>query len=125
MAPDEVNRHHPTMSIPIPHAITRRDDGILIEWDTAGHEVLFPARLLRLACPCAACVDEMSGRPLLDAGSVPADVRPVSLALVGAYGLRVQWSDGHGTGIYTFERLRSSCPCDDCRRGREARPILS
>ena len=103
------------MSLAIPHAINRRDDGLLIEWDTAGHEAFFPARALRLACPCAACVDEMSQRPLLDPATVPDDVRPLSLALVGAYGLRVQWSDGHGTGIYTFERLLASCPCDRCR----------
>ena len=108
------------MSLPIPHAINRRDDGLLIEWDDAGHGALYPARELRLACPCAACVDEMSGRPLLDPAAVPADVRPVSVALVGAYGLRVQWSDGHGTGIYTFQRLLASCPCDVCcdRAGR-------
>jgi DUF971 family protein len=49
---------------------------------------------------------------------VPADVGPVSLALVGAYGLRVQWSDGHGTGIYTFQRLLAACPCVDCRTRR-------
>jgi ATP-binding protein involved in chromosome partitioning len=110
------------MSIPAPYALTRRDDGILIEWDAAGHEALYPARALRLACPCAACMDEMSGRPLLDPAGVPEDVRPVSLALVGAYGLRVQWSDGHGTGIYTFQRLRASCPCDACRTPRADGP---
>jgi ATP-binding protein involved in chromosome partitioning len=106
------------MSLPIPHAINRRDDGLLIEWDAHGHQALYPARALRLACPCAACVDEMSGRPLLDPAVVPEDVRPVSLALVGAYGLRVQWSDGHGTGIYTFQRLRAACPCAACRASR-------
>jgi ATP-binding protein involved in chromosome partitioning len=62
----------------------------------------------------------MSGRALLDPVSIPGDVRPVSLALVGAYGLLVQWSDGHGTGIYTFQRLLSSCPCEACRGGRAA-----
>jgi ATP-binding protein involved in chromosome partitioning len=110
------------MSLPIPHAINRRDDGLLIEWDETGHEALYPARELRLACPCAACVDEMSGRPLLDPSSVPNDVRPVSLGLVGAYGLKVRWSDGHATGIYTFERLLASCPCDACATRRAARP---
>jgi DUF971 family protein len=64
----------------------------------------------------------MTGRPLLDPTAVHADVRPVSVALVGGYGLRVQWSDGHGTGIYTFERLLGACPCDACRAGRESRP---
>lgn len=99
---------------PIPAAITRRDDGVLIEWDREGHRVLFGARALRLACPCAECVEEMSGRPILDPAAVSADVRPVSLRLVGTYGLRVDWSDGHGTGIYTFERLRRACPCARC-----------
>lgn len=108
------------MSIPVPYAITRRDDGLLIEWEQAGHQALYPARALRLACPCAGCVEEMTGRPLLDPGAVGKEVRPVSVALVGGYGLRVQWSDGHGTGIYTFERLRHSCPCDSCRIEREA-----
>jgi DUF971 family protein len=63
-------------------------------------------------------VEEMSGRPILDPRSVPPDIRPVSLALVGAYGLRVQWSDGHSTGIYTFERLLRSCPCPQCTSAR-------
>jgi DUF971 family protein len=45
---------------------------------------------------------------------VAGDIRPLSLALVGAYGLRVNWSDGHETGIYTFEQLLRLCPCDRC-----------
>jgi ATP-binding protein involved in chromosome partitioning len=98
----------------IPFAINRQDDGLLIEWD-AGHQGFFPARALRLACPCAACVEEMTGRPMLDPRHVPEDIRPLSLALVGAYGLRIAWSDGHGTGIYTFDRLRDTCPCPRCR----------
>jgi ATP-binding protein involved in chromosome partitioning len=105
----------------IPYAITRRDDGLLIEWQAGSHEGFFPARALRLACPCAGCVEEMTGRPLLDPATVPADVRPLRQALVGAYGLKISWSDGHDTGIYTFERLLDACPCPQCldRRERE------
>ncbi len=98
----------------IPHRITRRDDGLVIEWRPGTHLALFPARMLRLACPCAACVEEMTGRPLLDPSRVPAGITPVSVALVGAYGLRIGWSDGHDTGIYTFERLLQACPCPAC-----------
>ena len=76
--------------------------------------MLYPALMLRLACPCAACVDEMTGRPLLDPTRVPPDVQPVTLELVGGYGIRVRWSDGHSTGIYTFELLRAICPCEVC-----------
>lgn len=98
----------------LPHAINRQDDGLRIEWDQSGHEGFFPARALRLACPCAACVEEMSGRPILDPAMVRPDIRPASLALVGAYGLRINWSDGHSTGIYTFDRLLAMCPCPRC-----------
>jgi ATP-binding protein involved in chromosome partitioning len=108
------------MPTPIPHAITRRDDGIQVEWDRVGHQAFYPARALRLACPCAACVEELSGRRLLDPATVPADIRPISLALVGAYGLKVRWSDGHDTGIYTFERLLAACPCPACSAARGA-----
>ena len=92
---------------PVPKAIRRRPEGIEIEWNDRGAAVLLPSRELRLACPCAACVDEMSGRRVLDPATVPADVRPLALELVGAYGLRVRWSDGHATGIYTFLSLRA------------------
>jgi len=102
------------MAPPVPKRIRRLEEGVLIDWDGAGHEAMFPARALRLACPCAECVEEMSGRPLLDPAGVAEDIRPVTLGLVGAYGLRVQWSDGHGTGIYTFDRLRAGCPCPRC-----------
>ncbi len=80
-----------------------------------------PPHALRLACPCASCVEEMSGRPLLDPSKVDPAVRPVSLSLVGAYGLRIQWSDGHATGIYTFQHLLRVCPCRVCRHEREHR----
>jgi len=100
---------------PMPHAISREANGVLVEWDTAGHAWLYPARELRLACPCAACVEEMTGRRLLQADAVRVDVRPESLSLVGAYGLRIHWSDGHDTGIYTFELLRALCGCPRCR----------
>ncbi len=90
--------------IPIPVEIQRDDHQIVLKW-SANHETAFPARHLRLACPCAQCRDEMTGKALLIPRSVPEDVRPLSIELVGAYGFRVQWSDGHGTGIYTYESL--------------------
>ena len=60
--------------------------------------------------------------PLLDPARVPLDIRPVTVALVGAYGLKVHWSDGHSTGIYTFQRLLGSCPCPRCQGLTRAEP---
>ena len=89
-----------------PYRITRSEAGLSIEWEQGAPGAFHPARALRLACPCAACVEEMSGRPLLRPESVPIDVAPRTVQLVGTYGLRIVWSDGHSTGIYTFDALR-------------------
>lgn len=99
---------------PTPKEITRADrHDVRIVWSD-GHESTYVARELRLQCPCAACVQEMSGRPLLDASSVTSDVHPLGIAAVGRYAIHIQWSDGHATGIYTFDRLRELCGCREC-----------
>nr|NIO07374.1 DUF971 domain-containing protein [Deltaproteobacteria bacterium] len=33
---------------------------------------------------------------------------------VGNYAVEFRWQDGHSTGIYTFDYLRSLCPCPNC-----------
>jgi ATP-binding protein involved in chromosome partitioning len=72
-----------------------------------GQQGDFDVRDLRLACPCALCVEEMSGRPLLDPSKVRPDIAPVTLTSVGGYGITIKWNDGHSTGIYSFENLRA------------------
>ncbi len=85
-----------------------------------GHESYYPGRDLRLACTCARCVDEDTGQKLLHSGLLPQDVHPVEAVPVGNYGITILWSDRHGSGIYTLERLRALCPCDQCRTRSEA-----
>jgi ATP-binding protein involved in chromosome partitioning len=93
-----------------PRAITRREGCLEVDWDGNGAGEPVDARALRLACPCAGCVEEMTGRPLLDPGTVPEDIRPLAVEPVGAYGIRIHWSDGHATGIYTWAHLRALGP---------------
>jgi ATP-binding protein involved in chromosome partitioning len=76
-----------------------------IEWRD-GHVSRYAVRDLRLACRCARCVDEHTGRPLLVAEGVPEDVRPVRVSPVGRYAIQITWTDGHDSGIYSFEYLR-------------------
>ncbi|HQW67097.1 MAG TPA: DUF971 domain-containing protein [Gemmatimonadales bacterium] len=102
----------------MPKAIRRKGPILEVDWDGMGHVAEFATRSVRLACPCAGCVEEMTGRPLLDPASVPLDVAADALELVGGYGLRVRWSDGHSTGIYTFRFLRERCPCARCAAER-------
>jgi ATP-binding protein involved in chromosome partitioning len=80
-------------------------DTLAIDWSD-GHKSEYKVFDLRVACPCASCRDEMTGERLLDPTTVPADVRPVNLVSVGNYAIKITWSDGHDTGIYSYERLR-------------------
>ncbi len=61
---------------------------------------------LRRACACAACVNEWTGQPILDPASIPADIHIKAMTLVGNYALRITWSDGHETGLFTWRRLK-------------------
>jgi len=91
----------------------RGDGGLSVLWDD-GHQASYTAAHLRLACKCALCEDEWSGARRLDAGSIPADIRARSVKPVGRYGIQIDWSDGHSTGIDTFDRLRPLCECGAC-----------
>ena len=44
---------------------------------------------------------------------------------VGTYAVRINWNDGHNTGIYSFEHLRDNCPCAECVAIRRQHSIES
>jgi ATP-binding protein involved in chromosome partitioning len=90
---------------------------ITLKWPD-GHVTVYPARDLRLACRCASCIEEMSGKPILDPEKIPTTVRANSMELAGQYGVTITWSDGHSTGIYNFRELRAACPCPECTAAR-------
>lgn len=71
-----------------------------------GSRAVFRLRDLRLACPCALCVDENSGERLLDPKTVPDDISVESIQSVGRYAVGILWSDGHRTGIYPYDLLK-------------------
>ena len=67
----------------------------------------FEARQLRLACPCAVCVEEGTGRKLLEEDRISPDIQLLEAELVGRYALCFEWSDHHRTGIFSWDYLRA------------------
>ncbi len=70
----------------------------------------FPFVFLRGECQCASCVNEWTGERMLDPAMLPGDIAIERMELVGSYAVRVYWSDGHQSGLYTWERLRELMP---------------
>jgi DUF971 family protein len=72
-----------------------------------GEEKKIKSRELRLRCRCAACIDELSGKALLNERSVPAEVFPGKIEPKGNYAVAIVWSDGHKSSIYPYSLLLS------------------
>jgi DUF971 family protein len=98
-----------------PVEIRRVEDRELHVLWADGHRTVLANKALREACPCAQCVNEQTGQRMLNPASVPASIRAEAIELVGRYAVRIRWSDRHGTGLYTSQKLREWCPCDACR----------
>jgi len=87
-----------------------RAAAITVTWQD-GHVSRYELPELRRACPCAGCrVERTEGRgPTAVEGLSIVDVR-----LAGAWGITPEWSDGHHTGIYSWDHLREACSCTIC-----------
>ncbi|MCO4761902.1 MAG: DUF971 domain-containing protein [Myxococcales bacterium] len=115
--------------------LTWRDDGgIAVTWSD-GHHSVYSRPYLRANCPCATC-QGTHGTPttLVDATAKPDAPKkkfggfkvmtgpkppPVDVAIqikqadpIGQYGMKLTWGDGHNTGIYTWQYLRTISPGD-------------
>ena len=90
-----------------PKSIDRAGDGIRITWQD-GRECRYPGRYLRERCPCAMC-RETPGHPPPQAVP-PGPIQVKSAETMGWYALQLVFSDGHDTGIFTYEYLLEICP---------------
>lgn len=77
-----------------------------IAWST-GETTVTSFIDLRFECRCAECVDEWTARRRITREQVRADVKPTLVEPVGRYAIKIDWSDGHRTGIYTYDLLYS------------------
>jgi DUF971 family protein len=99
---DKIKPHTPKV-IPTDVAIGP-DGGVMVRWND-GVDSRFEATWLRARCPCAGCVDEWSGHRTFGEGQVKPGVRAQNLHQVGRYAVQIQWSDGHDSGIYSWDYL--------------------
>jgi len=85
--------------------VEESDRQISIKWSDDS-ESSYTAVQLRRSCPCAGCVDEWTGKKTLQNESIPADITFGHISIVGRYALNFHFSDGHDTGIFSFNFLR-------------------
>lgn len=81
------------------------DKEISLKWEN-GDTLIANNHKLRCACPCASCVDEFTGKKILQDGSVPVDIKAEQITPIGNYAIMVHWSDGHNSGIFTYKKIR-------------------
>jgi DUF971 family protein len=104
--------------------------GVDITW-ADGHSSHFDFPFLRDNCPCATCNDErakkesISGGNLLSSPLLPMykpKARAQGATQVGNYAIQINFSDGHSTGIFSYDYLRTLCPCAECAKAFRATP---
>lgn len=112
------------MELPIPpNTVLQRAEllgRILVLHWTDAHRSELLLESLRGACPCAACGGGGGSRGSGLQMAAPSGKWEVqTIQVVGRYALQPVWRDGHETGIYSFELLRSLCECAECRSSAE------
>jgi DUF971 family protein len=111
------------------HIAISKSKGVKIDWSD-GHHSEYTLAYLRDECPCATCTGAHGTEPQKTDYAKPQANNPfqmykpalkmLSVEPVGSYAFRISWSDGHNSGIYSYDRLREICPCAECTAKREA-----
>ena len=87
-------------------------DQLVVDWSD-GQRTEFTVRQLRDACPCATCREKRRAPPQPSTDSLlpvlsASELQPLriqGMKPIGNYAYNIDFSDGHNTGIYTFQRL--------------------
>lgn len=85
--------------------VTAEPGFVRVHWPD-GTESRIPNKKLRASCQCALCVHEFTGQALLDPASIPDDIEAKGIQPLGNYAVGINWSDGHTSGIFSWEHLK-------------------
>jgi DUF971 family protein len=106
------------------HIAISKSKGIKIDWKD-GHRSEYELQYLRDKCPCAGCTGAHGTPPRPPGGEEAQSSNPfqmykpamkmLGVEAVGNYAIRINWSDGHNAGIYSYEHFRRICPCAECQ----------
>jgi DUF971 family protein len=83
-------------------------DEVAIKW-ADGAESFITSSALRAASPSAAARGEPDIFGRVHGGEGPRDFSGVTVVgweMIGGYAVRFEFSDGHGSGLYTYDLLR-------------------
>ena len=111
-APDEGSYESSTAPWPTELRLFKEDARLEIEFSD-GRTHSLPAEYLRVESPSAEVQGHGPSQKKIISGR--RHVKIAAVEPVGHYAIRIAWSDGHGTGIYSFDHLRKICPCAQCR----------
>lgn len=88
---------------------------LLIDWNDGSQQAV-EVKELRARCPCSVCRTKAESGQKAPQTSSPftvlsdAEIRPLrieGMKPVGNYAYSIKFTDGHSTGIYSFEYLRT------------------
>jgi len=110
-----------------PKSIKAEKENILILWENM-KESRIELRYLREECPCAGCKGETillySYRPPKLPMAHPDMYTLKNLKMVGEYAIQIWWKDGHDTGIYTWEYLKTLAADQSGKGKQKYEPLL-
>ena len=105
------------------HIAISKSKGIKIDWKD-GHHSDYGLTFLRDKCPCANCTGAHGTPPRVPEAEqakqdpfqmYKAPIKMLGVEPVGNYAIRIDWSDGHNSGIYSYDHFRRICPCEECK----------
>lgn len=96
------------------HLDLKKDEGLSVQW-ADGTSSFYPIKHLRRMSPSAearSLREQLQKNPLtvLPSSSGSGPLTATGAELVGNYAIRIRFSDGHDTGIYSWRYLREIDP---------------